>query len=528
MDQLYVAISLLAEPAIWFVFGLAIVCCILMVKNLKPIIKELERELDNDLLENRKNPSHRFLSRAESKYKRLIEKTDEVSAGDFSLGEVQGWRLPIMNKSVQAEKIQSFIKQAPALLISLGLLGTFAGLTGGLSEIQTVLQPNISPTETASKLAQVISPMSLAFRTSLLGLVLSISLSILYQLTGWKNILDRCEALLTGWLETVIPIRLGEQLKSPLRVSIDTLNTTSKSLPAEIGTQVKESMDLAFKTKLDQFFDLYVNLAADTKRAVSALSILSSAFQESSGDFLTAAETFNRSNFAIDLQEAVSGLEQSKQSIIEYGERLGERFSSLREDLGIIQSDWQIITKLTADQLRLSSALNETTKKQQLSIADLMKINTEGVDGLATSIKELRQVRLDVGKDRKSLQSTAASISARLEAGAELSRSYKLFTESLADVLSNWKSSTIQMGQLYSELIEQSRRNYSGMTNESQALIKGYRHSSQELIEGMQNILSEFDVAKTELQNQIRIQSETIMQMKEVNLANQKDDEAQF
>lgn len=525
MDQIYVAISVLAEPSIWFVFSIAIICCILMVRGLRPIIKELERELTGETIDNRKNPSHQFLARAESKYKRLIEKTDEVSASDFSLGEVQGWRLSIMNKSVHAEKIQSFIKQAPALLISLGLLGTFAGLTGGLSEIQNVLQPNISPAETASKLAQVISPMSLAFRTSLLGLVLSICLSILYQLTGWKNILDRCEALLTGWLETVIPVRLGEQLKSPLRVSIDTLNQTSISLPTEIGTQIKESMDHAFKSKLDSFFDLYVNLSADTKRAVSALSILSSAFQESSGDFLTAAETFDRSSFAKDLQEAVSGLEQSKQNIIEYGQRLGERFSSLREDLGAIHSDWQIITKLTADQLRLSSSLNKSTKEQQMSIADLIEINVKGVDELATSVKELRQVRLDVGKDRKSLQSTAASISARLEAGAELSRSYKLFTESLSDVLSNWKSSTIQMGQLYSELIEQSKRNYSGMANQSQALIKEYRDNSQRLIEGMQNILSEFDVAKAELQNQIRIQNETIMQMKDNNISDQKDNE---
>jgi len=78
----------------------------------------------------------------------------------FSAGETSGLRI---FRRVSASQLQYYVNQAPALLVSLGLLGTFAGLTIGLEEIQDVLRPNISPQEAVTSLGNIITPMSLAF-----------------------------------------------------------------------------------------------------------------------------------------------------------------------------------------------------------------------------------------------------------------------------------------------------------------------------------------------------------------------------
>lgn len=107
-------------------------------------------------------------------------RVDSINASNFCSSEHYSLRLKIPYVNVSKSKIQDFISQSTDLLISFGLLRTFAVLTGGLGEIQTVISPKISAQEAASELSEVIAPMSLAFRKSLLSLILSLALSIIY------------------------------------------------------------------------------------------------------------------------------------------------------------------------------------------------------------------------------------------------------------------------------------------------------------------------------------------------------------
>ena len=137
-----------------------------------------------------------------------------------------------------AASAHSWIHQAPGILISIGLLGTFWCLTVGLSQISGALAPGATPQQTMTALSAIVAPMGTAFQTSLIGLLLSLIVLITSQLSGARTCLERCESLLSSWLETVLPQELGDKLMTPLKKSIDGLNETAKHLPTAISLSV--------------------------------------------------------------------------------------------------------------------------------------------------------------------------------------------------------------------------------------------------------------------------------------------------
>ena len=84
-------------------------------------------------------------------------------------------------------------------------------------------------------LSAIVAPMGTAFETSLIGLLLSLIVLITSQLSGSRTCLERCESLLSSWLETVLPLTLGDELMTPLKKSIDGLNDTVRRLPDDIS-----------------------------------------------------------------------------------------------------------------------------------------------------------------------------------------------------------------------------------------------------------------------------------------------------
>jgi hypothetical protein len=160
------------------------------------------------------------LGKFQKSYQDLMKHTDDVDTAEFSAGLIETLELRYFGRSLTVASAQSWVKQAPSLLISLGLLGTFAGLTVGLNQIGGILTKELNPSAAMSALSALMTPMAAAFETSLLGLLLSLVVLIWTQITGTRTCLERCEALLSSWLETVLPQQLGTRLMTPLRQSL--------------------------------------------------------------------------------------------------------------------------------------------------------------------------------------------------------------------------------------------------------------------------------------------------------------------
>ena len=495
----YQAIDQWAETTIWVLFCIALIAAFMLERKVKPIMNEIEQCGRLRKNEIRTLELKRFLSRVEDKYVDLITTVDSINAEHFCSSEVYSLRIKILFINVSAAKIQDFVAQSTSLLISLGLLGTFAGLTGGLGEIQAVLKPDVSAQEAATGLTEVIAPMSLAFRTSLLGLILSLTLSIIYQLTGWRNLLDTCQGLLTGWLETIIPIRVGERVITPLKSSIDALNETTAQLPNVIANQTKIAINSAFSDKLQHFFDLYTNLASEAKRITNSLTFLTTSFQESGSDFLTASEILSTSSFAKDLGEAAYSLEQSKQDLVEASQMLCERFAVFREGLQSTQSDIQLLNNLAAVELKKANKLIDVTEKQQGEVKALLQSNISRGEEIVNATKELRNTRLSCGKDSKTFQKTAEALQLRLKSDEEVTNSYDNFINCLKENLNNWYDSSEQVLTSFEKTIVRSAGYLGSLAGEYQEEIANQATASKELLTSHKSELERLVGKKQEL-----------------------------
>ena len=464
-------------------FCIAVVAACTLASKLKPIMNEIERCGRLNVTEIKTVKLNKFLNRVEGKYLELITNVDSINAGHFCSSEVCSLRIKLPFINVSAAQIQDFVAQSPSLLVSLGLLGTFAGLTGGLGEIQTVLKPEISAQEAATGLTEIIAPMSLAFRTSLLGLILSLTLSIIYQLTGWRNLIDTCQGLLTGWLETIAPIRVGERVITPLRSSIETLNETTAELPNVIAKETKNAISSAFGDKLKQFFDLYVNLASEAKRITYSLTSLTNSFQESGSDFLTASEILSTSSFAKDLGDAACSLEQSKQDLVGASQMLCERFATFREGLQSTQSDIQMLNNLATVELKKANKLIDTTEKQQGELQALLQSNINRGEEVVIATKELRNARLSCGKDSKILQETAAALQLRLRSDEELTNTCDSFINYLKENLSSWYNSSGKILTSFEETIVKSAVYLRSLADEYKEEIGSQATTSNKLLD---------------------------------------------
>ena len=146
---------------------------ICLTRALNSLIRPISRQLlelhkgDSGTLE----PRLRYIRQ---RYIALLSHVDNIDTAEFSAGEIERLSLRMLGREITAASAHSWILQAPGILISFGLLGTFWGLTVGLGQISGALAPGATPQQTMAALSAIVAPMGTAFQTSLFGLLLSL------------------------------------------------------------------------------------------------------------------------------------------------------------------------------------------------------------------------------------------------------------------------------------------------------------------------------------------------------------------
>lgn len=117
-----------------------------------------------------------------------------------------------INEDVIIKKTwKNVLNQIPGTLTGLGIIGTFVGLLIGISKI------GFSSADAAiSGLRVLLNGVSVAFYTSIVGIILSILFNILFKIT-WNIMLCDLDLLLDDFQRFVIPSR--EQQKEQLFLS---------------------------------------------------------------------------------------------------------------------------------------------------------------------------------------------------------------------------------------------------------------------------------------------------------------------
>lgn len=426
------------------------------------------------------------LQEIRERYIALLSHVDNIDTAEFSAGEIERLSLRILGREVTAASAHSWIHQAPGILISLGLLGTFWGLTVGLGEISGVLTRSLNPAEAMNALSAIVAPMGTAFQTSLLGLLLSLIVLIISQLSGARTCLERCESLLSSWLETVLPQELGDKLMTPLKKSIDGLNATANQLPAAISQSVEEAMQAAFAEKLAKMFNLSSTIAVEAQRATHQLSAVATNLNESGQDFVMAARAFQQSNFPEALRESVAGILETKERLAASSEGLSTRMQEVRDALLTTQAQWQLLAKSAETELESCRLATQHIQQGLSSLQASSQSLEEGVAVTAVAAKQLKETRLEVMRDRKLSIDVAKSVRDRLAVDSSAAETCQAFASGLSTALEKWNTNVSQLDSLRQQFIQEA---INGRTDDNETIQK-IAHETQELLNSINARLS--------------------------------------
>lgn len=449
IDSLIEPFKVIIVALAFVVFASALLLSIQLRRKTRPLEKQLQAlhrsEIPADLL----NP---LLREIEARYISLLSHVDTVDTPEFSAGEME--TLCILNRPwrLSAAAAQSWIIQAPGILISLGLLGTFAGLSVGLGRISTVLQtPDINTA--LNGLVEIVKPMGAAFETSLIGLLLSILVLVWTQLNGTRSSLERCEALLSSWLETILPQRLGEKVTTPLRKTLGALSSTLASLPNSLSQSIEEGMRRAFEAKLEEMFNINSQLSSEAQLAVRQLSATASSLNESGQDFVEAALAFRDSSFATTLRDSVLDMVAVRETLTTTTDSLSVKLSDLRDGLVGTQAEWKLLATAAQQELEGCRLASQQLGQGATALRQATAQLKEGTEASGEATKQLKATRLEVMRDRKLAVELAEAVKSRLASDSTVAESCSVFASSLELALSNWRRNVERLDELASSYI---------------------------------------------------------------------------
>jgi len=469
-------------------------------------LNDLIRPISRQLIEMHKGNTGGLepkLGHIRHRYISLLSHVDNIDTAEFSAGEIERLSLRIFGREVTAASAHSWIHQAPGILISLGLLGTFWGLTVGLSQISGALAPGATPDQTMKTLSAIVAPMGTAFQTSLIGLLFSLIVLITSQLSGARTCLERCESLLSSWLETVLPQELGDKLMTPLKKSIDGLNETSKQLPSVISLSVEQGMNAAFAEKLATMFNLNSTIAVEAQNATRQMAAVASNLNESGQDFVMAARVFQQSNFPEALRESVLGLLETKERITDSSESLSARMQEMRDALLVMNSQWQFLAKSAETELETCRLATQQMHQGLTQLQNSSQSLDAGVEITGIAAKQLKETRLEIMRDRKISIEISEAVRDRLAVDSSATESCQVFAEALATALNKWNTSVEQLDLLRQQFIQIAIND----RNDDQVKVEELAQKTQGLISSINGSLS------NDLNNAIIFQREALGQL---------------
>lgn len=153
--------------------GVLIVICIVLLTLLGI---RLRYDLYKKIKDITKNTSLKFHATIEEKYKKASSQSEYINTIAIIDSEYQSQDMDFLKLKIQLDQAEGITKILPNLLIALGLIGTFLGITSNLANISNIItNSDLKHPDAVAKLLEGLKlplrDMGVAFSTSLFGLL---------------------------------------------------------------------------------------------------------------------------------------------------------------------------------------------------------------------------------------------------------------------------------------------------------------------------------------------------------------------
>ena len=332
-----------------------------------------------------------------------------------------------------------FYQAVPNLLTGIGILGTFLGLAAGVGAASSGLASS-NPEEITNALQQLLGGASLAFWTSIVGIVCSILFVF-----GERSVTRRLHIALVDWvgaiesrLERVTPEGVALQQLEQARRTTTQLERFNTELIFSLEKALDEKIAGRMAPLLEQLVEAVEQLRADRStdsgRIINdALDRFTAAMQEGAGsqfeEMGSIVGDLNRT-----LQDSAAGMAQSQQDVrtaldsvltavrTSMDENANAMNKTLQESLGNITSAVAAASENMAERMTTSSAsaaaemsdtVGSVTRYLQ-SAAETLDLSTQRseqvLSGMTAFVEELNELRGTIESTHRHIESAAGPV----------------------------------------------------------------------------------------------------------------------
>ncbi|WP_126147513.1 hypothetical protein [Synechococcus elongatus] len=362
------------------------------------------------------------------RYSKAAEQLDVVPISALLDNALSRERIKVFVFSFSFPQAAFLLRSTPNLLIAVGLLGTFAGITQNLQNLGDILPQVDGIADSNSVIANLrrpLSAMAIAFYSSLFGLGCSLVLTLATYLRSPVVERQRLLAALEAFIDTIYsPVFAGE---TRMDKAVDRLTEQFENFLYNFSTAVRDTLKEAFDERLDTFFNISSSLLSQAESLQRQASNASTTLLAAATRFEEAAITFDNSTFGELLDSATVRLEKSEAKLSASAQELAKQFDivggGLQRALNQIEQTTSAIhatTQASADlaqsgQLLLNEVrpISQEFKKTNQSFSQTQKKLTELTKGLDTlssqqtdSIQRMKVVLENI--DRQSVNTSQA------------------------------------------------------------------------------------------------------------------------
>jgi hypothetical protein len=415
-------------------------------KTVRPLLKGLSLSLAE--FNDRFGDEDNIVTRARTRYRRALEKIEKVDTALITSSVLSYTdAVSIYGLRLRYTEFDQFYRSGPGILITLGLLGTFAGLTGNLGELSNILDSaKTSPAESLLRVSSILAPMATAFISSLVAVGLSIILWITGTIRGTTTMVADLSELLGAYLDQVV--QANSKQYSLMRESLERMESYLTDFLSKFTDQVGQSIDRAMKDKIGQVFDTIAGSAETYAKYVGFIEESGSQLRDAGYCFENASKVFADSSFATDFADATVKFTDTFRTAAESSRQLIETTNGLEAVLHSMMDSCNQATEYFSE-------MNQFAQNQKEISSEILELAKSSVEELAGSTKQLREARLAVGRDARANELLVATTSEKLEA---VERSMNSITSTLYDLINtsnaNQERSATVMAAIKNDFIQ--------------------------------------------------------------------------
>jgi methyl-accepting chemotaxis protein len=409
-------------------------------ETLRPLLRGLSLSLAE--FKDRFGDEDNIVTRARTRYRRALEKIEKVDTALITSSVLSYTdAVEVFGKKLRFTEYDQFYRSGPSILITLGLLGTFAGLTGNLGELSSILDSaKNSPAESLLRVSSILSPMATAFISSLVAVGLSIALWIMGTTRGTSTMIVDLGELLGAYLDQVV--QANSKQYSLMRESLERMESYLTDFLSKFTDQVGRSIDKAMRDKMGEIFDSITDSADTYARYVGFIEESGAQLRDAGLCFENASRIFAESSLATEFSDASKNLTETFQAAARSSSQLIETTTGLDAILDSISDSCNQATEYFSE-------MNEFAKTQKELSTKILEVARTAVEELSGSTKQLREARVAVGRDARANEELVATTASRLEA---VENSMNAITSTLKELIRVSKSNQSESSQALTEM----------------------------------------------------------------------------